>query len=428
MIRIAVMVSGTGTNLKALLDAQQEKTLVHGRISLVLSDTQCAPALSKAQQYGIPCFAIDRRALGKAQFEEAALAILSRQCIDLIVLAGFMTILSERFIASYPNRIINIHPSLIPSFCGKGYYGSRVHEAVLKKGVKFSGATVHLANADADEGPILEQGIVRVEDDDTPQSLAKRILEQVEWKILPKAVEEYCLKMEKEQDLTSLLGSIRYPGRGIICGRAENGNAMIAYFITARSAHSKNRKLIEKDGALFTEAIDASLLVDPSLIIYRAMDLYEQHLIVANGDQSDTIIEGLKANQSLESSLQGRCYEPDDPNYTPRISAVYSLSDFSYTFSILRHFESSCQRCHTHYSQPQPGHGHLIHTYEGDGNPLPSFSGSPKVIRIQGSREEFAALLWNTLDHEYRVALAVREVFSDARVQTTIINADQRRD
>lgn len=429
MIRIAVMVSGTGSNLKALLDAQSANELIHGKVTLVLSDTQCAPALEKAHAYGISAFAIDRRALGKKQFEESALAILARHGIDLIVLAGFLTILSERFISSYENRIINIHPSLIPSFCGKGYYGRRVHEAVINKGVKYSGATVHLASAQADEGPILEQGIVRISADDTPDSLAKRILEEVEWNILPKAVEEYCKKMKEKHELKHVLAQIRYPGRGIVCGLNEKGNLLLAYFITARSVHSKNRMLVQKDGAVFTQAIDPSLLIDPSLIIYRALDRYEQYLIAANGDQSDTLIEGLKTELSVEDSLSERCYEPDEPNYTPRISAVYSLKDEQCTFSILRRSTEGCERCHYCYQNQESGQGHLIHTYEGDGNPLPSFIGDPKPVVMEGDRESFATRLWDLLDPEYRVAVVVQEMQRDGQnVGTTIINAQERRD
>ncbi len=187
-----------------------------------------------------------------------------------------MTILGGNVVRQYPERILNIHPSLIPSFCGKGYYGRRVHEAALERGVKLSGATVHIVSEEADAGPILAQRSLVVLDDDTPDTLAKRILETIEWKLLPETVEHYCQILEQRMDLKTALQSQRYPGRGILCGLNNEGKSIVAYFITARSEHSKNRRLVANSGTVRTEAIDERLLKDPSLIIYRAMDSYEK--------------------------------------------------------------------------------------------------------------------------------------------------------
>lgn len=411
MIRIAVLVSGGGTNLQALLDAQEKNELSCGSIVLVVSDRQ-ASALKRVENRGVSAVLLDRSALGKKAFETQLLALLVQKNIDLVVLAGFLTILSSEVIARYLKRIINIHPSLIPSFCGKGYYGLRVHQAALERGVKISGATVHLVDEVADGGPILAQQAIDVLDDDTPDSLGQRILEQVEWKLLPKTVASYCRCMEKSMDLEQRLSSIRYPGRGIVCGLNEQGNAIIAYFITARSLHSKNRCLVVEGETVRTKALDESLLVDPSLIIYRAMDRQGSAVVVANGDQSDTILEGLGRGITMQASLASRTFEPDEPNFTPRISALFHLgTDPSYTLSILRRAgDGSCDRSYYSHSACSKGQAHLIHTYEGDGNPLPSFQGEPPLVRIKGNAGEFADHLWSLLDKEYRVCVCVKEI------------------
>ncbi len=427
MMRLAVLVSGNGTNLQALLDAREQGLLSHGMVVLVLSDAIAAPALDRARKAGIAAYALERRALGRQQFEKALLALLERESIDIVVLAGFLTILSEHFIMRYRSRIINIHPSLIPSFCGKGYYGRRVHEAALARGVKLSGATVHLATEAADAGPILAQEAIAVLADDTPESLGQRILEEVEWKILPKAVEEYCRKMET---LSGRIGLYRYPGRGIVCALTEDGKALVAYFITARSSHSKNRRLVSQGTSIHTEAVDASLVLDPSLIIYRAMDFSKDVLVVSNGDQTDTILSGLSDGKDLDESLLGRTYEPDAPNYTPRISAIFTLQAAkpSYTFSILRKNGESCERATFPYTELQKGEAHLIHTYEGGDNPLLSFSASPWRVSL-GKSEDVAAQIWESLDKEYRVGLCVRIIeLGTNQYHDTIINAQERRD
>ena len=189
--RIAVLVSGGGTNLQALIDAQNSGIIVSGRIELVISNNPNAFALERAAKAGIPGVVISKKVLGSQDaFEEAIVTALEENSIDLIVLAGFMSILSEKFTSRYPKRILNVHPSLIPSFCGAGFYGLRVHEEALKYGVKVTGATVHFVNEIPDGGEIIFQKAVYIEDGDTPEVLQKRVMEQAEWKILPAAVEK----------------------------------------------------------------------------------------------------------------------------------------------------------------------------------------------------------------------------------------------
>ena len=183
--RIAVLVSGGGTNLQALIDAN----LQAGEIALVVSSRPGVYALERAYQAGIPSVVIARKGSTQEAFEEKLRAALEQYQIDLIVLAGFLTILSEDFTSRYPRRILNIHPSLIPAFCGEGYYGLRVHEAALARGVKLTGATVHFVNEIPDGGEIILQKAVEVKDGDTPEILQRRVMEQAEWKLLPQAVE-----------------------------------------------------------------------------------------------------------------------------------------------------------------------------------------------------------------------------------------------
>ncbi len=188
--RIAVLVSGGGTNLQALIDAQNSGILKSGEIVLVISNNAIAYALTRARDAGIEAVYISKEECGSQEsFEEAMLEALKARGIDLIVLAGFMSILSEHFVKQYENRIINVHPSLIPSFCGKGFYGLKVHEAALEYGVKVTGATVHFVNEVPDGGRIIMQKAVPVLPDDTPKSLQKRVMERAEWVILPEAAE-----------------------------------------------------------------------------------------------------------------------------------------------------------------------------------------------------------------------------------------------
>ena len=190
-IRIAVLVSGGGTNLQALIDAQAAGVITSGEIALVVSNKSGVYALERAARAGIPAETVTRKASGGTQegFEQALLAVLERHRIDLVVLAGFLSILSAGFIRKYENRIINVDPSLIPSFCGKGYYGLKVHEAALAYGVKVTGATVHLVNEIPDGGRILLQKAVDILPGDTAEVLQKRVMEQAEWKLLPRATE-----------------------------------------------------------------------------------------------------------------------------------------------------------------------------------------------------------------------------------------------
>lgn len=196
--KIAVFVSGGGTNLQALIDAQKAGTLKSGEITLVLASNDTAYALTRAEQNQIPSIVVKRKEFAtQLEYEEQLKAVLTEHNIDLIILAGFMSILSENFTAAYPKRIINIHPSLIPSFCGKGYYGLKVHEAALAYGVKVTGATVHYVNEIPDGGEILLQKAVVVEEGDTPEILQRRVMEQAEWILLPQAAEMVSQQLQK---------------------------------------------------------------------------------------------------------------------------------------------------------------------------------------------------------------------------------------
>ncbi len=191
--RIAVLVSGGGTNLQALIDAQGSGVIRSGKICLVVSNNAGAYALERAAKAGIPGEVVLKKELGsQAAFEERIKELLNQYSIDVIVLAGFMSILSKSFTSCYPKRILNVHPSLIPAFCGEGFYGLRVHEAALSYGVKVTGATVHYVNEIPDGGEIILQKAVEIQPGDTPEILQKRVMEQAEWKILPAAVEQVC--------------------------------------------------------------------------------------------------------------------------------------------------------------------------------------------------------------------------------------------
>ena len=186
--RIAVLVSGGGTNLQALIDAERRGELTSGEITLVVSNQQNAYALTRAKEAGIKTALITKKQYG-VDFEETLIETLDENKTDLIILAGFLSILSENFTRHYEKRIINIHPSLIPSFCGQGFYGLRVHEAALARGVKVTGATVHFVNEIPDGGEIILQKAVAVQPDDTPEILQRRVMEEAEWKLLPAAAE-----------------------------------------------------------------------------------------------------------------------------------------------------------------------------------------------------------------------------------------------
>lgn len=195
-VRIAVFVSGGGTNLQALIDAQKDGILRTGNISLVLSSKRDAYALTRANDNDIPTVVVPRKECAtQAEFEEGIRAALREHHIELIVLAGFLSILSEEFVREWPRRIINVHPSLIPSFCGNGYYGLRVHEEALKYGVKVTGATVHFVNEVTDGGEIILQKSVAIHKNDTPESLQQRVMRQAEWILLPRAAEQVSLEI-----------------------------------------------------------------------------------------------------------------------------------------------------------------------------------------------------------------------------------------
>lgn len=191
--KIAVLVSGGGTNLQALIDAEKSGIITSGKIELVVSNKDGAYALTRAENAGIKTYTVLKKSLGSQEaFENEIIRILDENGIDVIVLAGFMSILSEKFTSHYEKRILNVHPSLIPSFCGEGFYGLHVHEAALKKGVKVTGATVHFVNEIPDGGEIIMQKAVEIEEGDTPEILQKRVMENAEWIILPQSTEKVC--------------------------------------------------------------------------------------------------------------------------------------------------------------------------------------------------------------------------------------------
>ncbi len=193
MKNICVLVSGGGTNLQALIDAQNRGEIKGGKISCVISSKEGAYALERAAKAGIPSVVIARKEYSDSKtYSEAILAELNKQKADLVVLAGFMTILDKCVTEAYSYKIINVHPALIPSFCGEGFYGLKVHEKALEYGVKVSGATIHFVNEEADAGAIILQGAVDVANNDTPETLQRKIMENVEWKLLPKAVSLFC--------------------------------------------------------------------------------------------------------------------------------------------------------------------------------------------------------------------------------------------
>ena len=194
--RISVLVSGGGTNLQALIDAQQNGIITSGEISLVVSNNPDAYALERAKKAGIKTAICNKKELG-SRFETELISVLEENNTDIIVLAGFMCILSENFTSHFADRIINVHPSLIPSFCGKGFYGLKVHEAALEYGVKVTGATVHFVNEIPDGGKIIMQKAVEIKEGDTPETLQRRVMEEAEWKILPLSLQKVCEEIKK---------------------------------------------------------------------------------------------------------------------------------------------------------------------------------------------------------------------------------------
>ena len=221
------------------------------------------------------------------------------------------------------------------------------------------------------------------------------------------------------------LSENKYPGRGIIIGQTPDGkNAVTAYFIMGRSQNSRNRIFVPDGEGIKTKALDESKMTDPSLIIYSPIRVLDNKLIVTNGDQTDTIYDYIKDGKTFEQALRTREYEPDEPNFTPRISGIADLcGGFSYKLSILKYNNGSCQRNFFEYEKGISGIGHLIHTYQTDGNPIPTFSGEPKTVATDNDLEKFTNELWESLDRENRVSLFVRYInLQSTKAETKIIN------
>ena len=223
-----------------------------------------------------------------------------------------------------------------------------------------------------------------------------------------------------------------YVGRGIVIGKSSDGKkAATAYFIMGRSANSRNRVFTVKNGEVFTEPFDASKVEDPSLIIYAAIRKFENKLIVTNGDQTDTVYEGMDKQLTFEQSLRSRTFEPDGPNYTPRISGIMHIENgtYNYAMSILKSNNGNPESSHRYtfaYENPAAGEGHFIHTYKCDGNPLPSFEGEPKLVSIPDDMEAFTDLVWNSLNADNKVSLFVRYIdIATGTYETKIINKNQ---
>lgn len=234
------------------------------------------------------------------------------------------------------------------------------------------------------------------------------------------------------KSINEILSSNSYPGRGIIIGKSADGEkAVTAYFIMGRSENSRNRVFIEKDGGIITQAHDPSKMVDPSLIIYAPVRKLGSKTIVTNGDQTDTVYDFISAGKSFEDALRTRTFEPDAPNFTPRISGIIELAEgsFSYKMSIIkscRGNSDSTERFFYEYSQPTAGEGRFIHTYKCDGNPVPSFEGEPKAVEIVGNIDELTDSIWESLDADNKVSLFVRTIdIKTGAEETRIINKNR---
>lgn len=235
------------------------------------------------------------------------------------------------------------------------------------------------------------------------------------------------------QNIATILKENGYVGRGVLMGRSPSGKkAAMAYFIMGRSENSQNRVFIEKGEELIIHPFDESKVEDPSLIIYAPVRVSGANTIVTNGDQTDTIYDFLAAGKSFEAALRTRCFEPDAPNFTSRISGMMTLSDSgcAYKLSILKSADaagSACLRQTFEYAEPLPGVGHFIHTYQTDGNPLPAFAGEPEQVALPETAEELADLLWNNLDARYKISLFVRYiVIETGAVETRVVNRHQK--
>ena len=237
----------------------------------------------------------------------------------------------------------------------------------------------------------------------------------------------------QKMSLEDKLKSNSYPGRGIVVGKsADSKYAVVAYFIMGRSVNSRNRVFVTDGDGIRTQAFDPSKLTDPSLIIYSPVRVFGDYTIATNGDQTDTIYDGMKDGKTFEQSLRIRKFEPDEPNYTPRISAVINTVEkdsFGFTISILKSNDgdpSSTQRFTYDYETPKSGEGFFIHTYMSDGNPLPTFSGEPENVELSGSIDEFTDMLWNSLNEDNKVSLFVRYIdLETKKFETRIINKNK---
>ena len=234
------------------------------------------------------------------------------------------------------------------------------------------------------------------------------------------------------KNLSEELSGCAYPGRGIVAGMSEDGKKEVsAYFIMGRSENSRNRIFVEDGEGIRTQAFDESKLTDPSLIIYAPVRVLGNKTIVTNGDQTDTIYEGMDKQLTFEQSLRSREFEPDAPNYTPRISGIlhFDKGAFNYAMSILKSNNGNPDACNRYtfaYENPVNGEGHFIHTYMGDGNPLPSFEGEPTLIDIPNDMNEFADLVWNNLNEDNKVSLFIRYInIADGTCETKIINKNK---
>jgi hypothetical protein len=234
------------------------------------------------------------------------------------------------------------------------------------------------------------------------------------------------------KDLAKEIGSTTYPGRGIVVGvTPDKKKTAAAYFIMGRSVNSRNRVFVEEGEGIRTEAFDPSLLEDPSLIIYAPVRVLGNKTIVTNGDQTDTIYDLMDKQMTFEQSLRTREFEPDGPNYTPRISGIMHIEDgkFNYAMSILKSNNGNPDACNRYtfaYENPVAGEGHFIHTYMHDGNPLPSFEGEPKLVDVSNDIDEYTNLIWNSLNEENKVSLFVRYInIADGTYETRIVNKNQ---
>ena len=234
------------------------------------------------------------------------------------------------------------------------------------------------------------------------------------------------------RDLAKELKENAYPGRGIVIGKSADGkHAVTAYFIMGRSENSRNRVFVEEGQGIRTQAFDPSKLTDPSLIIYAPVRVLGNKTIVTNGDQTDTIYEGMDQGLTFEQSLRSREFEPDGPNYTPRISGIMKIEDgtYNYAMSILKSNNGNPEACNRYtfaYENPVAGEGHFIHTYMHDGNPLPSFEGEPKLVEIPNDMDAFTNMLWESLNEENKVSLFVRYIdITTGEYKTTILNKNK---